>query len=86
MNSGTSLAPILFSLSPITLKEYTTGGRLICITSLILIILEAFTLVPPIMTLPFLQASAAMVRVLNRRTAHIHLSMRTSSFSSFAII
>ena len=37
---------------------------------------EAFTREPFMVTLPFLQASAAIERVLNMREAHNHLSMR----------
>ena len=42
---------------------------------------DGLTLFPPIETRPFLQASAASDRVLKSRTAHIHLSILTSSIS-----
>ena len=42
---------------------------------------DGLTLFPPIEMRPFLQASAASDRVLKSRTAHIHLSILTSSIS-----
>ena len=60
------------------MKEYVTGGLRTCMISPILIVREGFTVVPDTDTRPFLQASAAIVRVLKMRVAHIHLSIRTS--------
>ena len=57
-NSGTSLAPIRFSVNANTLKEYVTGGLRTCMISPILIVREGFTVVPDTDTRPFLQASA----------------------------
>ena len=76
--SGTSLVPILLSERLRTLKEYVTGGFLTSITSPTFIILEALTLVPPMETRPFLQASTAIVLLLKILTAHSHLSILTS--------
>ena len=48
---------------------------------------DGLTVTPPIMMRPFLQASAAMLRVLKMRVAHIHLSMRTSFMAlSFVVV
>ena len=46
---------------------------------------EGLIVTPPIMIRPFLQASAAIVRVLKIRVAHIHLSIRTSFISVFSV-
>ena len=58
--------------------ELEGGSGKASVTSPTLIIREGFIVTPFIMILPFLQASAAIVRVLNMRVAHIHLSIRTS--------
>ena len=50
-----------------------------------LIMREGLIVTPPIMIRPFLQASAAIVRVLKIRVAHIHLSIRTSFISVFSV-
>ncbi|EXY14150.1 hypothetical protein M087_3096 [Bacteroides fragilis str. S23 R14] len=61
-----------------TLKEYVIGGFFTWITSPGFIIRAAFTNDPLMLIRPFLQASAAIVRVLKMRTAHIHLSILAS--------
>lgn len=43
----------------------------------------AFASAPLMLMRPFLQASAAMVRVLKMRTAHIHLSILASFISCY---
>jgi hypothetical protein len=45
-----------------------------------LIHLDGFIAAPLIVIRPFLQASVEMVRVLNMRIAHSHLSIRSSVF------
>ena len=61
------------------------GGLRTWITSPTLIMREGLIVTPPIMIRPFLQASAAIVRVLKIRVAHIHLSIRTSFISVFSV-
>ena len=56
------------------------GGFFTSMMSPGLMVRAGFTEVPPMDMRPFLQASAAMVRVLNMRAAHNHLSIRASSF------
>src|SRR5665647_280384 len=47
---------------------------------------EGLTFMPLIITLPFLHSSEARLRVLYRRTAKSHLSMRTPSAILFPFI
>src|SRR5665647_487051 len=47
---------------------------------------EGLTFMPLIITLPFLHSSEARLRVLYRRTAHSHLSMRIPSAILFPFI
>ena len=81
MYRGTSGAPIRLSVRSSTRKEKVTGGLRTSITSPTRMVRDGFTLLPPIETRSFLQASAASERVLKSRTAHIHLSILTSFIS-----
>ena len=56
-----------------------TGGFLTLTTSPSFSGREGFTVVPPMVTRPFLQASAAMLRVLKIRAAQSHLSILAST-------
>ena len=55
------------------------GAFFTLMTSPIFTVREGFSVVLPEVTLPFLQASAAMVRVLKMRAAQSHLSRRADS-------
>lgn len=47
---------------------------------------DGFTAFPPMLMRPFLQASAAMLRVLNRRIAQSHLSILTSEAATLFVV
>ena len=59
--------------------EYVIGDFFTFITSPGFIILDGLACAPLMFTLPFLQASAAMVLVLNILAAHNHLSILASA-------
>ena len=61
--SGMSFAPTRFSMAWSTLKEYVTGGLRTFTVSPSLTSLLGLTLVPLMLTCPFLQAAVAMERV-----------------------
>ena len=61
------------------------GGFFTCITSPTLIMRAGLACAPLMHTLPFLHASAAMVRVLKIRAAHIHLSILASAIVMLCI-
>ena len=67
-----------------TRKEYSIGGLRTVMTSPTRMTREGLTVTPAIDIRPFLQASVAIERVLNTRTAQSHLSTRTSSIYSIS--
>ena len=60
--------------------ERVCYGRFAHITSPGLMVRDGFTVEPPTLTRPFLQASVEMLRVLKIRIAHSHLSILSSDF------
>lgn len=62
------------------------GGFLTSTTVPTVMVRDGFTALPPMLMRPFLQASAAMLRVLKRRIAQSHLSILTSDAATLLII
>lgn len=80
MNSGTSFAPTRPGGNASTLTVRCTPPTFTPIISPTCTVRAGFTRCPPMSTCPSRQALAARDRVLKRRTAQSHLSMRVSLF------
>lgn len=62
------------------------GGFFTSTTVPTVMVRDGFTTLPPMLMRPFLQASAAILRVLNKRIAHNHLSILTSDAATLFVV